>query len=90
MPELKIYTTAICPFCDQAKALFRELGLGFTEIRVDQDPHLFRKLSRENNGWRTVPMIFIGDEFLGGYTDVYQLHVNGGFLPKVQAQEGGS
>ncbi len=77
MAQLKIYTTAVCPYCDQAKALFQQQGFDYTEVRIDQDPELFQKLSRENNGWRTVPMIFAGERFLGGYTDVYELHQKG-------------
>lgn len=84
MTELKIYTTAVCPYCDQAKALFQSLGLAYVETRLDQDPELFQKLSKENKGWRTVPMIFVGDRFLGGYTDVASLHQQGGFLPLLQ------
>ena len=84
MKEIRIYTTAVCPFCDQAKSLFKQLGLEFTEIRIDQDPELFKRLSDENKGWRTVPMIFVGEEFLGGYTDVYEKHKKGDLLPLVQ------
>ena len=27
----------------------------------------------ENNGWRTVPMIFIDDKFIGGFDDTNKL-----------------
>ena len=81
--KVRIYTREVCPYCDQAKALFKQLQIEFEEIQIDDDPELFRKLSRENNGWRTVPMIFVGEKFLGGFTDVYDLHKKGGLLPLI-------
>jgi glutaredoxin 3 len=82
---ITIYTTRVCPFCDRAKALLKSLGLEYTEIGLESDPDLFRTLSAENNGWRTVPMIFVGKRFIGGFDDLSALHRKGEFLPLVQA-----
>lgn len=38
----------------------------------------------EETGQRTVPMIYIGDEFIGGSSDLVKLHENGELLTKVQ------
>ncbi len=75
--EIRVYTTTVCPFCINAKKLLSSLGLPFTEINLENDPELRAKLSRENNGWRTVPMIFVGDQFVGGFTDLKALHDSG-------------
>jgi glutaredoxin len=83
MSKLKIYTKSHCPYCDSAKRLFSQLNQQYEEINLENDPDLRSKLSSENGGWRTMPMIFAGTEFLGGFTDVKALHDRGEFLPKL-------
>jgi glutaredoxin 3 len=58
-----------CPYCDQAKALLKLKGIEFEERNI-------------NNGWdredllsavptaRTVPQIFLGEEYIGGFTEL--------------------
>lgn len=77
MKEIKIYTTQFCWFCQQAKALLAHLHLPFEEIKVDNQRELRAKLAEENNGYRTVPMIFIDGEFIGGFTELSELHKSG-------------
>jgi glutaredoxin 3 len=77
MTAVRIYTTSVCPYCSAAKALFKSLGIAYEEINLDGKDELRTKLSKENNGWRTVPMIFIFDKFVGGFDDVNKLHKNG-------------
>lgn len=77
MKNVTIYTTAICPYCHAAKRLLAGLGVEFEEQRLDGRPEERMRLSRENGGWRTVPMIFIGDRFVGGYAELRALHRSG-------------
>jgi len=83
MREIKLYTTTYCGFCVQAKRLLQKLNLAFTEINLDGDDALRAKLSHDNGGWRTVPMIFIGSDFVGGYQDLAALHSKGELLGMV-------
>lgn len=71
---ITVYTTDYCPFCINAKMLLQRLNLPFTEVNLENNHELRARLSRENNGWRTVPMIFIGDHFVGGFTELKSLH----------------
>lgn len=80
MAEVKIYTTTVCPYCNAAKNLFKSLNVEYQEINLDNDPDLRVKLSMENNGWRTVPMIFIDGKFIGGFDDTNKLHKEGSLL----------
>ena len=84
MQPVRMYSTAICPYCTQAKRLFDSLSIQFDEIKLDSDPELRMKLSEENGGWRTVPMIFIGDEFIGGFQELAGLHSSGQLATKLQ------
>ncbi len=80
MREVKIYTTNVCTFCVQTKRLLKQLNVPFEEIGLDDKPELRQKLSEENNGYRTVPMIFVDGKFVGGYTDLLALHKQGKLL----------
>ena len=77
MNSVIIYTTKVCPYCNAAKNLFKKLNVAYEEINLDDDPDLRAKLSMENNGWRTVPMIFINEKFIGGFDDTNKLYVDG-------------
>ncbi len=77
MAQVKIYTTSVCPYCNAAKALFQKLQVDYEEISFDNNQSLREKLSSENKGWRTVPMIFIHDTFVGGFDDANALYKTG-------------
>jgi len=77
MTHVVIYTKTVCPYCTSAKSLFKNLGIQFEEINLDGNDELRAKLSSENNGFRTVPMIFIDGKFIGGFDDANKLHING-------------
>lgn len=64
--------------------LLKKLDLTFEETDLGQDPELRARLSSENGGWRTVPMIFIGEDFVGGFTELANLHKSGELMKKVQ------
>ncbi len=76
MPEITIYTTPTCPYCDRAKALLRKKNLEFTEISVETD-HKVRRDVAERTGRTSVPQIFFGDRHVGGCDDLYELHYDG-------------
>jgi glutaredoxin 3 len=61
----------------QAKRLLTQLKVPYEEISLEDKPELRRKLSEENNGYRTVPMIFIDGKFIGGYMELAALHKQG-------------
>ncbi len=84
MSEIKIYTTSYCSFCVQAKNLLSKLQLGYEEINLDNQDELRMKLSQENDGWRSVPMIFIKDQFIGGFQELYKLHQSGGLAEELK------
>jgi glutaredoxin 3 len=74
---VRIYTKRWCWFCDAAKRLFASLGVAFEEIPVDDDPGLRWEVSARAGNWPTVPMVFIGDRFIGGYSEAAELHRRG-------------
>ncbi|GEM_PF-4315621 len=65
MVEVTVYTTRICPYCHAARRLLGREGIEFREVSLDGRPELRRRLGEANGGWRTVPMVFVGDRFIG-------------------------
>ena len=84
MPAVKMYTTAVCPYCIRAKQLLNAKGVAqIEEIRIDTDPAA-RAHMMEITGRRTVPQIFIGDTHVGGCDDLVALDSKGGLMPLLQ------
>jgi len=73
MARVRMYTTAVCPFCQMAERLLREKGVAdIDKVRVDLDPGQ-RSEMMEKTGRRTVPQIYIGETHVGGYDDLAAL-----------------
>lgn len=76
MPEIVMYATGTCPYCQRARRLLQRKGASYTEIRVDQEPHRWAEME-SRSGRSTVPQIFIGNYHLGGYDDAASLDSEG-------------
>jgi glutaredoxin 3 len=76
MKEVTIYTANYCGFCESAKRFFEQKQVPFKTVNLELDPELRESLSRKHN-WRTVPMIFIGSDFIGGFQDLIKLDSTG-------------
>lgn len=72
-PDVTMYSTGWCPYCDRARALLQRKGVGFRELKVDEDPAQRDAMLKRSGGRRTVPQIFIGDRHVGGFDDLYAL-----------------
>jgi glutaredoxin 3 len=85
MQAVKMYTTAVCPYCVQAKRVLQSKGVAtIEEVRVDANPDERMKMM-ELTGRRTVPQIFIGATHVGGCDDLMALDAKGGLLPLLNA-----
>jgi glutaredoxin 3 len=85
MPVVKMYTTAVCPYCARAKQILKSKGVEqIEEIRIDTDAAQ-RDHMMQTTGRRTVPQIFIGETHVGGCDDLMALDAKGGLVPLLQA-----
>ena len=85
MQAVKMYTTAVCPYCIRAKQILQSKGVThIEEVRVDTNPDE-RARMMELTGRRTVPQIFIGDTHVGGCDDLMALDSQGGLVPLLQS-----
>lgn len=85
MARVRIYSTGICPLCQKAKALLQKWNVPFEEVRIDTDRGRLAEFARVTNGARTVPQILIDGKCIGGFTELTELHMDGGLDELVQA-----
>jgi glutaredoxin 3 len=68
-----MYSTGVCPYCVMAERLLKSKGVEDIEkIRVDLQPEQ-RAEMMQKTGRRTVPQIYIGDTYVGGFDDLSAL-----------------
>jgi glutaredoxin 3 len=85
MQAVKMYTTAVCPYCIRAKSILKTKGVEkIEEIRIDQDPAALAHMM-EITGRRSVPQIFIGNTHVGGCDDLMALDSAGGLVSMLVA-----
>ena len=85
MQTVKMYTTAVCPYCIRAKQLLKARGVEqIEEVRIDLHPAESDQMMA-STGRRTVPQIYIGSTHVGGCDDLVALDAKGGLMPLLQA-----
>jgi glutaredoxin 3 len=75
-PNIVIYVTGWCPYCQRARALLGQKSLAFNEVNVDESADL-REQMISRSGRRSVPQIFIGDKHIGGCDELFALDASG-------------
>ena len=73
MPEVIMYSTAMCPYCIRARKLLDKKGVTYTDIRLDEQPERREEMIQRANGRTSVPQIFIDDYHVGGFDDMSEL-----------------
>ena len=73
MANVVMYSTASCPFCVMAERLLKARGVTEIEkIRVDIDPEKRLEMMQKTQR-RTIPQIYIGSTYVGGFDDLSAL-----------------
>lgn len=71
-----IYTKTTCPFCVSAKQLLEMRGITYTEINIE-DTENRKMLMEVVPNAKTVPQIFIDNEYVGGFAQLKERFDNG-------------
>jgi len=77
MSRVTIYSTGTCPICDKAKGLFTKWQIDYEECRVDLDQACLKNMLKITNHARTVPQIVIDENWIGGFSELTELHMEG-------------
>lgn len=82
-----------CEFCWSVRKLFeryripyRSINLDSVEYQVNDRGGALRAALRARTGWNTLPQIFIGGEFVGGATDVFDECLSGRLKQRLVSQ----
>ena len=84
-PDVTMYSTGWCPYCERARSLLQRKGVTYSEVKVDEDPAQRDTMLKRSGGRRTVPQIFIGDRHVGGSDDLAALESAGELDPLLSA-----
>jgi len=86
-PVFKMYVKVGCPFCEEArKIILSDLESSLHLVDVTRQPDL-REMILHDTGQKTVPAIYIGDEFIGGCDDLKALVDSGEIKMKILIEE---
>ena len=77
MNRITIYSTGTCPICDKTKLLFKKWNLDYQECRIDLDRNALKEMLAATDHARTVPQIIIDNKWIGGFTELTELHMDG-------------
>lgn len=75
-PLIVMYTQAFCGYCAAARSLLNKKKAAYEEVDVTLNKTLRREM-KDRSGKNTVPQIFIGDQYIGGYDDLSELNRDG-------------
>lgn len=76
VPAVVMYSSQYCPYCVNARRVFERKGVKFTDIAVDRNP-VQRAEMEQRSGRYTVPQIWIGEQHIGGFDDLWRLEQRG-------------
>ena len=77
MQKIVIYTGPMCNYCSAAKHLLNKKKVDYTEFDIGLDPSKLQEMQKRTRGAKTIPQIFIGETYVGGYTELKALEIQG-------------
>ena len=77
MKNVVIYTGPMCNYCSAAKHLLNKKQVNYTEFDIAIDSSKMKEMQEKTKGARTIPQIFIGETYVGGYTELKALEKEG-------------
>ncbi len=75
MPNIVMYCTETCPFCERAEKLLIKKGVEFEKKFIDFDDELVKEMVSKS-GRDSVPQIFIDERHIGGFDDLVELDMD--------------
>ena len=77
MKKVTMYSGTPCSYCEAAKALLTSKKIPFDEIDVWKHKDIAKEMLQRTNGARSIPQIFIGDQYVGGNQELQEANRNG-------------
>ena len=77
MARVTVYSTGTCPICDKTKTLLKKWQIAYQEVRIDLDRDALKQMLELTNHARTVPQLAIDGEWIGGFNELTERHMEG-------------
>ncbi len=77
MARVTVYSTGTCPICDKTKTLLQKWQIPYQEVRIDLDREALKNMLELTNHARTVPQLAIDGEWIGGFNELTERHMEG-------------
>ena len=77
MQKVVIYTGPMCNYCSAAKHILSKKKVDYIEFNIATDATKMQEMQERTKGARTIPQIFIGETYVGGYNELKALEVEG-------------
>ena len=77
MKKVTMYSGTPWSYCEAAKALLTSKKIPFDEIDVWKHKDKAKEMLQRTNGARSIPQIFIGDQYVGGNQELQEANRNG-------------
>ena len=74
--KITMYASEYCSYCMAARMLLKKKGLEYDEFLISDDPALRDEMVRRSNR-TSVPQIFVADQAIGGFDELYELEESG-------------
>jgi len=75
-PNIIIYGSVSCAYCTAARMLLKKKGVTWEEIPVSRDADKHAEMIARS-GRQSVPQIFIDEQSIGGFDELYALDLDG-------------
>ena len=91
--QVLIFSLEWCEFCWSVRKMLAACGIPY--VAVDLDSVAFQENDRggkilavlnQRNNWPTIPQIYVGGEFVGGATDLFDVGKAGELQPRLEAR----
>jgi len=64
-----VYGKTTCPWCQKMKSVLVPKRDKYVEITINLMPEFTRHILPHVRGQKSIPIVFVGTKFIGGYTE---------------------
>lgn len=76
MKKVTVYGNNTCPYCGAVRMLLTKKGIDFDDVAVNADAAKSAEM-QALSGKSSVPQVFIDDDLIGGFDELYELDKSG-------------
>ena len=83
VPDVLVYTTQHCSFCERTKTLLKARGIPYREVDLARDPEGRAEL-QARTGMLSFPQVLVDGELIGGFQETLRADQSGELRRRLQ------